>query len=215
MRGQHEDLRPLAGRLNLSHETAVGPHPRAGGFLGGLRLGDLKNALLNKRPDDALSRQAAGLDRLITPGLLAATALLGAGLVLPVMTVSKFFVFSDEVSIWTAITDLYNGDELFLALVVMVFSVIFPFAKISIAYGLWRTFSFEPEKHRRLVAVLDTLGRWSLADVLVVAVLIVIAKSTAFASAQMDVGLYFFAAGVGLTSMLVFRIKKAVARATP
>lgn len=177
-------------------------------------MGDIKNALLNKRPDDSLARQAAGLDRLITLGLLSAAGLLGAGIYLPVMIVSKLFIFSDQVSILSATRELFTGQEYFLAAIIVVFSVIFPFVKILVAYGLWRNLSFDPVRHKRAITVLDALGRWSVADVLVVALLVVIAKSTALADAAVGDGLYAFTAGVVLTSLMVYRIKKAVARGT-
>ena len=56
-------------------------------------MGEIRNALLNKKPEDALARRAAGLDRLITLGLLAAAGFLAAGIYLPVMVVSKLFIF--------------------------------------------------------------------------------------------------------------------------
>ena len=34
-------------------------------------MGEIRNALLNKKPEDALARRAAGLDRLITLGRFA------------------------------------------------------------------------------------------------------------------------------------------------
>lgn len=173
-------------------------------------MGDTRNALLNK----PLARQAAGLDRLITLGLLAAAGLLGAGIYLPVMILSKFFIFSDRISILSAARELFVGQEYFLAAIIVVFSVVFPFMKILVAYGLWRHVSFNPARHQRAVTVLDAIGRWSVADVLVVALLVVIAKSTALADAAVGEGLYAFTAGVVLTSLMVYRIKKAVARET-
>ncbi|HAD86453.1 MAG TPA: hypothetical protein DCG48_03735 [Rhodospirillaceae bacterium] len=176
-------------------------------------MGEIRNALLNKKPEDALARRAAGLDRLITLGLLAAAGFLAAGIYLPVMVVSKLFIFSDQISIWSAIQELIGSDEIFLAAIVLIFSVIFPAAKVLVAYGLWRNISFEPERHRRAVTLLDAVARWSAADVLIVALLVVIAKSTALADAEVGIGLYSFAAGVVLTSLMVYRIKKAIARA--
>ena len=56
---------------------------------------------------------------------------------------------------------------------------------------------------------LEFFGRWSSADVLLIAIAIVVAKSSGIAGARMEYGLWFFAASIVLTGFGVHRLKRA------
>ncbi len=162
------------------------------------------------RPHAAsLAAGAGGFDRLIGIGLALCLALLLAGISLPLVTVARFFILEEQFSILTAIALLLEESEYLVALAVLMFSVVFPFLKLAVAWALWR---YTPAGGPRLVAALkrlDLLGKWSMLDVLVAALFIFSVKASAVADARTEPGLYFFCASVVLAILVTARIKHA------
>jgi paraquat-inducible protein A len=162
---------------------------------------------------DALAARASGWDRLLTLGLLAACGLLAAGLTLPIIQTSRWLFLSDQMSLLRLVRELWVEREIFLSIVVAVFSVVFPVIKLIVAYGLWRMTAATSARFGRLLSLVDFLGKWSLADVLIVALAIVVIKSSGFASATVGLGVYPFTAAIVLTAAIVARLKQLAKRA--
>lgn len=149
--------------------------------------------------------------------LLAAAALafLAAGVTLPLLTVSRLWVFEDEVSILAAIAGLWEGGELFLAVALLLFSIVFPAAKLAGVMTLWAAVRPGRRAFARGLAVVEGLGRWSMMDVLVVALLIFSLKASGLASATSQPGLYCFAAAVVLSMAATGRLRGTASSAIP
>ena len=160
-----------------------------------------------------MAKHAKGADRLIGIGFLVATLLLGIGISLPVMTVTKLFIFTGEKSIVGVVINLAHDREYLLTFIVLAFSVVLPVTKNGVAYVLWRNVDFNSDAHAMGLRILNSVSKWSVADVLVVALCIVIAQSTGMASARSAPGLYFFVASILLTSVLLARLKFVCNRA--
>ena len=160
----------------------------------------------------ALASRAAGWDRLMTFGLFLAAGLLGLGLVLPVLETSRFFLFSDQVSLVHVVQELWVESQFFLSIVIAAWSIVFPMLKLLAATYLWRHTSITSVHFPRVLALIDFLGRWSLGDVFVVALVIVVIKSSGVVNATMGVGLYPFTASIVLTALLVARLKQLARR---
>ena len=131
--------------------------------------------------------------------LWAALLLLVIGLFAPMMTLTKFHFLKNEVSIYTGLIGLFEEGEYALFAIILIFSICFPLAKIfSLAY-VWYGES-AAERRKTLLHRIETLGRWSMLDVFVVAMLVVMIKLGVFANVEIHAGIYFFAASV-LASM--------------
>lgn len=142
--------------------------------------------------------------------LCASAGLLVAGVTLPILTVERFFFFTDTFSIVDAVGTLADEGEWLLAVVIGGFSVVFPVFKIIAAAGLWRMATGGGQVHVRAVRWLHTLGRWSMLDVLVAALVVVSAKASAIADASTEPGLYcFIAASVVLAGVTLWLEKAA------
>lgn len=166
-------------------------------------------------PEDgpSLARRARGLDRLIEPALFVSFVLLCLGLTVPVIRVSRLFFFTDEVSILQGIGTLYDAGEYLIAAVVLIFSVLFPLTKIFCALYLWRTPGVGAPRHRRVARLVEELGKWSMLDVLVAALVIVSVKASFIADAGAEPGLYLFFASVLIAMLATIRIRQAVTAA--
>lgn len=150
-----------------------------------------------KQPD-ARSTQRTHNNSLECLILLLAGGLLVAGLVLPVIQVKRFIFFSSETSLLGLTWQLLSGDDIFLGLVTGLFSVLFPILKWVLLCVLWI-------KHKgghgaeHILKLLEWLGRWSMLDVLILALLVFSVKASGLGTAMTQPGLYCFAAAVLLS----------------
>jgi paraquat-inducible protein A len=164
------------------------------------------------RAEGSLARRAKGADRLVPLLLLASAGLLAAGLSLPVISVSRFFFFTQDSSILGAIAGLFEDGEYLLGATVGVFSVVFPVLKIGVADFVWRARHVDHASAGTGLRTLELLGKWSMLDVLVLALLVFSAKASGLADASSQPGLYLFFGAV-ITSMAgVMRLKSAYHR---
>jgi paraquat-inducible protein A len=146
--------------------------------------------------------------------IIASAVLLFIGLRLPVLTVRKLWE-TNTFSIISGIINLWNGKYYFLSFIIFFFSVIFPIVKLVTLFMIW---SVRLRDHQRkwLLRGLSLLGKWSMLDVFVTAIIIVSIKLGALASAKAEIGIYYFGISIllamfvtSLQSNLVNRTDKA------
>lgn len=143
------------------------------------------------------------LEGLLVNGLLLlALGLLLLGLAWPVLTLEKFYLFANTVSLWSALMQLIAEREWGLVLILGLFSVVFPILKIIWLFVLWNVEPVCTDSHRRHLHWLAVFARWSMLDVFVVALLVVSVKLGALAQAKVELGIYAFAVSVMLTMLL-------------
>ena len=135
--------------------------------------------------------------------VLVAAAALALGLVTPLMTLERLYFFTETPSLIEIVRGLWAGDDLLLAVVVGTVSIVFPAAKLVwlqlVAVGVTR----------RGLRHLHALGRWSMMDVLVVALVVFAAKTSGLASALAQPGLWFYAAATlaaAISALLLERV---------
>ena len=132
--------------------------------------------------------------------IFASTALLVAGLRLPILTVHKLWE-TNTFSVLSGIINLWNGKLYFLAAVIFFFSIVFPIVKLAALVMIW--FVRMADRHRKWsLHCLALLGKWSMLDVFVTAILIVSVKLGSLASAKAEKGVYYFALSI-LLAMVV------------
>ncbi len=139
---------------------------------------------------------------------VAAVCLL-VGLAAPMLTVvaqgdlallGKVVLQFEAKSILGTVRDLYAGGSVFVALLLALFSVVVPVAKLSVSLLAL----LAPGERARVACArfVSAIGKWSMTDVFVVAVLLAFLAAGAgkLTDARLGPGLYFFAA-YGLLSM--------------
>jgi paraquat-inducible protein A len=141
---------------------------------------------------------------------LAALGLWGAGVSLPVLTVTQFFVFEDAFSLLGAAATLFAEGEFLIGLIVAVFTLILPPAKLILGFSVWRWADAEGRVAGRAVALLEAIGRWAMMDVLILAIVVVTLKSSWLADVSTAPGLYCFAASSVLAMIAGLLLKRSV-----
>jgi paraquat-inducible protein A len=131
--------------------------------------------------------------------ILGATVCLVLGLTLPIMRLTRFYVWTDVHSLISVVRELYLSGEYILAGIILLFSIIFPFLKLLYLLALYSLREVSRGHSTRWLKRMSGLGKWSMLDVLVLALLIFYAKATNLADATSMPGIYLFAAAVILT----------------
>ena len=136
---------------------------------------------------------------LVSLVILVAGICLALGVTQPVIKLTKLYVWTDEHSMASVIWALYRDGEYSLSFVIMVFSILLPGLKlVYLLAGTFAAVSRAPDL-LRIIHQLEWLGRWSMLDVLVLALTVFYVKSTGIADGVTLPGFYFFVASVFLT----------------
>lgn len=143
--------------------------------------------------------------------LVLAGASLGFGLFLPVITLKELVFWQHTFSVVTGIESLFMEGHYILAAIIFLFSIIFPVFKLVILFAVW-FIKLSNEQRISFIHLLNVTGKWSMLDVFVVAVTIVIAKISNFASATPEVGIYFFAFSIILAMAVTFMVERLLGK---
>ncbi|PHP67297.1 paraquat-inducible membrane protein A [Zhengella mangrovi] len=127
--------------------------------------------------------------------LFAATASFVLGVTLPLVEIERLIVFSDEPSLVQMVTGLWQRGDMALAALIALFSIVTPASKL-----LLLQIAAAKGPGSRAPSWLHGLSRWSMLDVLLVAIVVFAAKTSGLATAITKPGLWCFAASVILTA---------------
>lgn len=146
--------------------------------------------------------------RLITPLFLVLSAFfLALGLVLPLVRFEKLVFFDETPSLLGIVSSLWGEGNQMLAIIVALFSIVFPFVKL-IAVAFEATVLADDKAAKGMVSrLLPILGKWSMMDVMLVALVIFAAKTSGMAEAFTQPGLWFYAGSAILTGLLQMRLR--------
>ena len=133
--------------------------------------------------------------------LIVAFVLFGTGIFFPFFHVKKLWLFNDAVSVVGGIITLFQEGEYFLFAVLSLFTLVFPCAKLGLLAITWLEREKDLTRLRELHRWVATLGKWSMLDVFVVAILIVAMKSATVAEIHIGFGLYLFTFSVIATQL--------------
>jgi|GEM_PF-1763305 len=138
---------------------------------------------------------------------LTVTAMLIIGISQPMFTFTHFYFFDDTFSLLSGIFHLLAQNEYILFSLLFCFSVLFPALKLLVLLYCINTTLVDANKLRYLER-LGVLGKWSMLDVFVVAILAVTIKLSMVAQVTIHSGLIIFSIGV-VTSMMLPQLIKS------
>lgn len=142
---------------------------------------------------------AIGATRWLGIGVLwLALGLLYVGLTAPILRLEKFWFFESTTSVWGGTMRLLAEQEYFLGWVILLFSIAFPILKNTLMLLILH-FRL---RSTHLLHWLAVLGKWSMLDVFLCALLVASIKLGAVAQAELQPGVYYFAASIILTNLV-------------
>ncbi len=142
--------------------------------------------------------------------LILAAFLFVLGIMLPMITISKFIIVESSFSVISGVIELSLNGQILLSIVVASFSIVLPIMKIGVLFKLLSQKEMNTPDIKRYLHLMHEYGRWAMLDVMVVAVLIVTVKLGAIASVQVHFGLFVF----GTAVVLIMLITKQVVHLT-
>ena len=152
-----------------------------------------------------LAAQSRGADRLVGIWLMLAAGLLAAGLFLPAVSVHRFFL-TKEYSLAEDVFGFLASGDWFLFLVTFVFSILFPVGKIAVCLTLWFFVRRDHPVTARLSGWLSALSKWSMLDVFIIALVVLLLNGQLLSSADVHSGVIAFTAAVLLSTYAARRI---------
>lgn len=158
----------------------------------------------------SLAATAAGGDRLVGPVLILSLVLLAAGLALPALSVGNFF-FRKDYSILQGVWSFWKAGNYLLFVVVGLFSVLLPTIKTLLCTYVWFAVPRADPGAGRLVAVLAGISKWSMLDVFIIALTVLLMEGSLLTSADVHVGIVAFAAAVLLSTIGLQRMAALMA----
>lgn len=159
----------------------------------------------------SLAAAARGADRWLGAAALLAGALLVAGWLLPIMTLERLLFLSREVSILQGVAELWSEGERFLSVVIGLFSIVLPAFKLGLALYLWYRAEAGSAALQRAFSWLEAVGRWSMLDVFIVALVVVAIRSSLIDDVSVHPGVYVFTAAI-VSSLIVVQRMRVLAR---
>jgi uncharacterized paraquat-inducible protein A len=137
-----------------------------------------------------LAKAATGWQKLLGPALLIILFAFPYALSIPLLTTRAFFS-RNEVVLARVAYDLFFFDK-FLFVVVFVFGMLFPFAKMIISILCW--YRFDPSLAQKWHRKLFFLGKLSMLDVMLLALFVIAFKGVGIGAVQIQNGLYVYGA---------------------
>lgn len=130
---------------------------------------------------------------------LSALILYPLALTLPVMRVERLG-HAESASIWGGMVDLLAEGHLFVGLAVLLFSIVSPIGKLALLFALCAGDRLLRPRHRAATYhLVEFLGRWGMADVLLVALVVAIVKLGDLVEVEPGPGVVVFGAVVILS----------------
>lgn len=133
---------------------------------------------------------------LLSLAIIGASISLALGISLPSIKLTKFYFFSTEFSLISTVWTLIQRNQIFLGVIVLLFSIVLPIFKILYLVMLTTMPLDALQRQYRRLRALEWLGKWSMHDVLVLALMIFFLKSQGIYDARSLSGVYFFTAAV-------------------
>lgn len=154
-----------------------------------------------------LVRLARGADRALGPMLVVSLALLVAGLLLPAITI-RSWGWSRDYSLLDSVWAFLRAGDWFLFVVTAVFSIVFPLLKIVTGLALWYALDASRATTRPVLDWLGALSKWSMLDVFIIALVVLVADGRLLTSADIGLGAIVFSVAVLLSTWAVRRLGK-------
>ncbi len=152
----------------------------------------------------------------ISISFVAAYISLVFGICAPVLSIRKEILWielnNDTYSLLEGIIDLFKNGHVILSTIIFSFSILFPIGKIVTLNYLWNK-KIADKNRQTVLNIIEIFSKWSMLDVFVISLIIVIANVSAMTDAKAKWGIYIFITHVIISmtlSLLIVRINKRI-----
>jgi paraquat-inducible protein A len=109
----------------------------------------------------------------------------------PFLTIYHFIEPDEIYSLFGAVKLMWGYNLYIIAILIVGFSIIFPFVKLIVLFYI--CFVIRDAKARfKTITIIEALAKWSMLDVFVVCILLVLTNNQVFVSSKPNIGIYYF-----------------------
>ena len=122
------------------------------------------------------------------------------GLHKPVFHSTRLWIMEEEVTLGGSVYVFWRSGENFIAAIILIFTFVFPMVKFAALF--WSLMAGASKSAMKVNAALSWLGKWSMLDVFVVALLLVNMKlDSGLLDMELRSGMIYFAVSILLAMM--------------
>lgn len=155
-----------------------------------------------------LMTRAGKLGWVIPLGLFLVLSSNVVALFLPFLEIDMIFYGKSEYMLPESVKLMWLSKLYWVAILIVVFSIIFPLLKTLSLIVIW-FLRLNPHTRSRGIRVLEALGKWSMLDIFVVILLMVLSNDQIFLSTVPKIGLQFFIFAI-IGNMIMSRIVEMI-----
>jgi paraquat-inducible protein A len=122
--------------------------------------------------------------------------------IFPFMTI-ELYGNRNSTTVWGGIVDLARGGSWTIAIIILLASMVIPFCKLIILFYLGLTAKNNKNKKLKLLLykIVEAIGRWSMLDIFLLAILVAVMKLGKLAQVKPEPGAVLFAMVVIFTML--------------
>lgn len=156
--------------------------------------------------NELYSRQGAARMTLISL-ITVAFILYTVGLHLTLFKSTKLWIIEEEVTLIGSIDLFFEANERFLGIIIILFTIIFPLIKFIYLY--WGILASQGAITRKVNNALSSIGKWSMLDVFIVALLLLNLKmDSEIVNMELRSGVWVFSISILMTMVLSLLLSK-------
>ena len=141
--------------------------------------------------NEILAKRNITLCILILTMILASLYFNILALLRPFLTIHNYIESDEFYSLFGAVKLMWSHEAYIITILIVGFSIIFPFVKLITLFFI--CFVIKGAKARyRTIKIIEALAKWSMLDVFVVCILLVLTNNQIFVSSDPNIGVYFF-----------------------
>lgn len=165
-----------------------------------------KNKFGEQIHPNRLSTAAGRKGVLIPLGLLTVLAANISALMVPFLTIR--FMGTEEYKLIESVKLMWDAKIYLVAFLIICFSIIFPLLKTVSLLVIWFT-KMKPRRRNRYIQWLESAGKWSMFDIFVVTLLMVLSTNQVFINTEPRYGLFLFIIAI-IGNMIMSRLMEMV-----
>ena len=127
-------------------------------------------------------------------------------LITPFTKVNQLLMPSIILTLPGSVLLMWNDGLYFVAVLIFFFSLLFPFIKLGVLLFIW-FFCKSAKLRRKLIYCVEPLGKWSMLDVFVVCIILVLTNKQLLVASEIQIGVYFFLIAVFLSIFCALKIE--------
>ena len=132
-----------------------------------------------------------------------------AALIAPFYTAKIFLKSAYTCTLPNSVLLMWNHQLLIIALLIFAFSIVFPFFKLITLIYTW-FFCRDADKREHLITFIGPLGKWSMLDIFMTIILIVMTNSQFMITSTLKIGVYFFLIAIFLSMTCALLIETLI-----